>query len=147
MDPKISTSDRTHAQNRNPKDTDQTGHSVGQDASAHGDSRVTTATLVHTLRSEVAARSRPVLNPDGLGLVLHLCAVLVQGLEPETLGGERGVGPSSLEIIEQRCSPESLGHGCAGAGLCCIEPHHSLPASNLQASPHPSAGVILRLIE
>ena len=57
------------------------------------------ATLV-CARSEVGQDLlRSVLNLDDLWLALHLCVVLV--LEPETLSGERGVRPSSLEIIEQ----------------------------------------------
>ena len=54
-------------------------------------------------RSEVGQDQpiRSVLNPDDLRLVLRLRVVLVQGLQPETLRAERGVRPSSLEVIEQ----------------------------------------------
>ena len=45
---------------------------------------------------------RSVLNPEDLGLVLPLCVVLVQGLESETLSGERG-----------RCLPVTTAHTCA----------------------------------
>jgi hypothetical protein len=77
-------------------------------------SRVTTATLAPsctpTQIREVGQDQplRSVLNPDDLGLVLPLCVVLVQGLESETLSGERGVRPSLLEIIEQHMARLTL---------------------------------------
>ena len=66
-------------------------------------------TRAHT-HSEVGQDQplRAVLDPDALGLVLPLCVVLVQGLESETLSGERGVRPSSLEIIEQHLARLTL---------------------------------------